>query len=136
MGREPGISASPIPVGALWPNTVSGANPNDYEVDTTLPLAAPGGSYFHFLRVGTSNSLTLELDVPSTWQTGGAVPVTITQCTSAGCTEVGATSVSLHSGDTLRSIVWGTTLWIFVNNLQEGTYTVPLTTGQPGYRRL
>jgi hypothetical protein len=69
---------------AIWPNTVSGTNPNDYEINTTLPLGAPGGTYYHFLRVGTSNSITVQLTVPSTWQSGGAVPITVTQCTSSG----------------------------------------------------
>lgn len=41
--------------------------------------------------------------------------------------------MSLHANDTVRSVVFGTNLWIFVNNSEIGTYTVPLTAGQPGF---
>src|SRR5258708_6905695 len=35
---------------AIWGATVSGANPNDYEVYTKMYLPSAGGTYMHFLR--------------------------------------------------------------------------------------
>ena len=123
----------------MWPTGVSGANPNDYEINTTLLLNSPGGTYMHFLRAattvvpGSGSYISVELAVPSNWQSGGAVPLAVNQCVNGTVTQLASTSVPLHPGDALRSIVFGTNLWIFINNIQYGTYTIPQTTGQPGY---
>jgi hypothetical protein len=42
---------------AIWPNTVSGANSNDYELNTTIFPTAGGGTYMHFLRAGSTTVL-------------------------------------------------------------------------------
>ncbi len=128
----------------IWTAAVSGANSNDYEVNTTLAINLTyyglGGTYMHFLRANSTSVtphngsyISVELAVPSTWTSGSAVPLVVNQCVNGTVTQLGGTSVPLHNGDTLRSVVWGTTLWVFVNNIQYGTYTIPQTTGQPGY---
>jgi hypothetical protein len=39
---------------AIWGSAVSGTNSNDYEIDTSLLINSPGGTYMHFLRAGTT----------------------------------------------------------------------------------
>ena len=121
---------------ALWPTTVTGVNPNDYEINTTLLLKAAGGTYMHFLRAnstsvlpGTGSYISVEYAVPSNWQSGATVPVAINQCISGTVTQLGSASVPLHDGDTIRSIVWGTTLWIF-----RGQHTVRHLHNSSDYR--
>jgi RHS repeat-associated protein len=123
----------------IWTATVSGANPNDYEVYTTLSLKSAGGTYMHFLRAGTTvtpgvgSYISVEITVPSGWHSGGSAPIAVNQCSSGTITNIASTSISLHDGDTVRSVVWGTTLWVFVDNIQYGAWTIPATTGQPGF---
>ena len=125
---------------AMWPATVSGINPNDYEISTSLMPTAGGGTYMHFLRAapttvlpGTGNYISVELAVPLGWQAGGAVPLAIKQCLNGTVTQLAGTSVPLHNGDVMRSVVWGTTLWVFINNVLSAGWIIPQTTGQPGY---
>jgi hypothetical protein len=125
---------------AIWPTTVSGANPNDYEVNTSLLLKTAGGTYMHFLRAATTTVLpgigtyiSVELAVPSNWQAGGAVPLSVNQCVNGSLIQLAGTTVPLHDGDVLRSAVWGTNLRVYINNVLYGTFSIPQTSGQPGY---
>jgi RHS repeat-associated protein len=124
----------------IWNATVSGANGNDYEVNTTLTAAAAGATFMHFLRAnstsvapGVGSYVSVELALPSGWKSGGSVQMAINQCVNGTVTQLGGTSVPLNTGDRLRSVVYGTTLWVFINTVQYGSYTIPSTTGKPGY---
>lgn len=134
-----GTFASSSGGAAIWQNTVTGANPNDYEMNTTLTPNSPGGTYMHFLRAslnalpGSGSYISVEISVPSGWKSGGPATLAVRQCSNGTVTQLDGASISLHTGDTLRSVVWGTNLWVFLNNIQQGAYTIPLTTGQPGY---
>jgi len=99
--------------------TVSGVNPNDYEVSSVIYQAPPtGGAYTHYLR-------------------GGSVTVSITGQQVAiqeGGSQLAATTLggNLYLS-TMRSVIWGTNLWVFINNhLVLSTSQLTLTYGQPG----
>ena len=130
---------------AIYAPTVSGVNANDYEMRTVLAATQglAGGTYMHFLRASSNAApgvgscvgsyISVEFALPSGWQNGGAAQLTVNQCVNGTYNQLLGTSAAIHNGDALRSVVWGTTLWVFVNNVRYVSQTIPQTTGQPGY---
>lgn len=83
---------------------------------------------------GTGSYISVQITPASNWVSGGSATLAVNQCVNGSVTQIGGTtSVALHSGDVLRSVVFGTSLWVYLNNTQVGVSTVSLTTGQPGY---
>ena len=123
------------PGSMIYSPTVTGTNSNDYEV-ASVEGSGWSGTNVHYLRA-TSNALATS----STSGTGSYISVeflpsgslTVNQCVSGSLTQLGHTTVSLPAGATVRTVIWSTTLWVFVNNVQVFIQTVPATTGQPGF---
>jgi len=123
----------------IWPNTVSGASADDYELDTTIFPGGGGGTYVHFLHAsstsvmpGAGSYISVEVTPASNWQSGGMATLAINQWVSGSVTQLSAASIALRSGDMLRSVVFGTNLWVFINNTRY-VYTIPAGSGKPGF---
>ncbi len=123
---------------------ISGASPNDYEVKTTLTTGAGGGTYVNYLRAGSGalassgsgagSYISVEIAVPGTYVSGpAAAELTVHQCSGGSVTTLGSQSITVFNGSSLRTVVWGTNLWVFFNNQQVWTGTVSSSTGQPGF---
>ena len=122
--------------------SVSG-NANDYEVNTQLLVQAGGGTVIHFLRASsnalaasgscTGSYVSVELTVSPTY-TGGVAAATlaINQCSAGTQSSLGGVSLGVSNNAILRSVVYGTTLLVYLNNDLIVSMTVPATTGQPG----
>ena len=129
------ISSIPISV-------ESGGSQNDYEVNTTLALNSGGGTYIHFFRTnsgavqsGSGTYLSAELVVPSGFSSPGAATLNIKgkQSVNGSVIQFGSTSVTASNGMTMRTVIWGQKLWIFINNVQVWTGSnFPTLTGNPG----
>jgi hypothetical protein len=128
----------------IWVPTVSGTNSNDYGVNTTFTLASGGGTFINYLRANSSalassasctgSYVSVEIAVPSTYTSGpAAAQLNVNQCSGGSLTSLGSQSRSVLSGSTLRTVVWGTTLWVFLDNQQIWTGSVSASTGQPGF---
>ena len=124
----------------IWNVAVSGVNPNNYDIDTSIYPSAGGGTYIHFLRAsstsvlpGSGSYISVQITPAANWVSGGSATLVVNQCVSGTISQIGGTTIALHSGDVLRSAIFGTNLWVYLNNTQVGQYTVPATTGQPGY---
>ena len=120
--------------------TVPGASPYDYEINTTLALKSAGGVYIHFVRAssgsdvaGTGNYVSAEIDVPTPFNSPGLATLNINQCTNGSVTNLSSTVVTINDGMTLRSVAFGQTLFVYINNLLVFSGT-PLSvgSGQPG----
>ena len=55
----------------------------------------------------------------------------VNQCTSGSLSSLHSASVAAVNGMTVRSVIWGTNLWVFLDNQLAAQVTVPSTTGQP-----
>ncbi len=110
----------------IYKPTITGANANDYEVSTTI------GSYFggtaqHILRANSYLSDYISVDITS-------YGFSVYHYVSGSPTTIGSTSgILISPGTTIRSIIFGTNLWVVINGQIVGTFTVPATTGQPGF---
>ena len=119
--------------------TVSGSNPNDYEVKSTLYVTGPG-TLVHFLRAnstsvqpGSGSYISAEIAVPLGAASYTAATLNVNQCVNGTVTQLGSTSITVFSGMTFRTVIFGTNLWIYDGtNTLIMTQTVPLTTGSPG----
>jgi hypothetical protein len=127
----------------IWTPTVTGANSNDYEVNTTVALASGGGTYIHYLHASsnallypggcTGSFIAVALAVPSTYESGGAAGgLNFYQCTSGSLSWFASTSATVQNGSTLRSVAFGTLLWVFIDDQMAAMTTIPAATGQPG----
>jgi hypothetical protein len=57
----------------------------------------------------------------------------INQCVNGTVTQLASTSISVSNGMTLRTVIFGTSLWVYDGtNTLIAMQTVPLTTGSPG----
>jgi len=109
-------------------------------MNTTIFPASGGGTFIHFLHgsstavlPGTGSYVSVELTPASGWQSGGAAALVINQCSNGTVTQLASTSVALSSGDVLRSVVFGTNLWVFINNTRQMIYSIPTGAGNAGY---
>ena len=128
----------------IWTPTVTGVNPDNYEVNTTVALAPGGGTYVHYLRA-TSNALlypggctgsfyAVALTVPGTYTYGGAAgAMNFYGCTAGSLWWFGSASPAVLNGSTLRTVVFGTWLWVFIDDQFAAGEVLPgAFTGQPG----
>jgi hypothetical protein len=121
---------------------VSGTNPNDYEVRSTLYLNGGGGTYIHFLRAnsssvqpGTGSYISAEVVVPNTLTSYTMGTLNVNQCINGTVTQLAGTGISITNGMTLRTVIFGGNLWIYdsTNTLILAlNLPMPLTTGSPG----
>ena len=119
--------------------TISGANPNDYEIISTLYVAAGdyGGTFIHFMRAssstvvsGSGSYVSAELAVPNT----GQLTLKINSCVSGVVTTLSTVSnIRGLATVTFRTVIWGTNLWVFVNGKLLAMQPLPSATpGNPG----
>ena len=124
--------------------TVSGANANDYEVNSKLVLTAGGATYVHFLRASTNaqasaggctgDYVSVEIVVPTWYTSGGAAGLlNVNKCTAGALSSLYANGVTLLSGSDFRTVVFGGSVWVFVDSQLKGVYSIPVTTGHPGF---
>jgi hypothetical protein len=64
---------------SIWNVPVSGTNPNDYNVDSSIYPGGGGGTYMHFLRANSTSVLpghgsyiSVEVTPASNWKSGRA----------------------------------------------------------------
>ncbi len=130
----PGTGGSLIDVVPL-----SGSNPNDYEVQSTLGLKAGGGTYIQFLRAGsnavqagTGSYVSAEIVMPPAFTGTGTATLNVNQSVNGVLTQLASTSITATDGMTFRTVIFGSNLWIFVNNVRVVTQTVSASSGNPG----
>ena len=118
---------------------ISGTNSNDSETDTTLALKGGGGTYIQFFRAnstsvqaGSGSYVSVEIATPSGFTSPGAATLKVNQCASGTVTQIGSASITATDGMTVKSVIWGTNLYVFLNNVLQGMYTVPTMSGVPG----
>ena len=123
----------------VYGGTVPGANGNNYEVASKLALKTAGAVYIHFLRAdavsvqaGTGSYISVEVQTSSTFHSPGLATLVVNQSFGGLVTQLAAASITATDGMTLRSVVFGTNLWVFVNNVAVLQQAIPLTTGRPG----
>ncbi|HWB99348.1 MAG TPA: hypothetical protein VG672_21715, partial [Bryobacteraceae bacterium] len=120
---------------AVSTETVGGitGSANDYEVSMTL--STPSSTVIEFLRASSnamrSNGYAAGSFISVEYTSG---TIAIKQSVSGTLTQLGSVTVGYSgSTQTLRSVIWGTTLWVFLNNQLVLTNTsLPATSGQPG----
>jgi RHS repeat-associated protein len=126
------------------PSIVSGTNANDYEVRSTFAgCDTPNFVCIHYVRAssdasafaaGIVNGASCQACVSrgnyTSVQVAG-LQLAVYQCSAGSCTSVGGTTLSAPPG-LMRTVVWGTNLWVFINDVLVWTGSVPLTYGQPG----
>src|SRR5579884_1795543 len=118
----------------IYNQTVSGNNPNEYDLDTAYYLTSGGGAYVQLVEASpgalagnsgygetcAGNYVSLEIDVPSSGVSpnGTLATVNIYQCSSGNLTWYGYWQASVTPVTTTRTVVWGggNHLWFFVNN--------------------
>jgi hypothetical protein len=124
---------------AIWTPAVSGANANDYEVQSVLSIQSGGGTFIHFLRAGTGvspgqgNYISVEYAVPAGWQDGGQVTMSVNRCVDGVISQISSSAIGLRNGDTIRTIAFGTTVRVFAGGTLRADLEVTATTGHPGY---
>ena len=111
-------------------------------MNTTLALNSGGGTYIHFFRTnsgavqsGSGTYISAELVIPSGFSSPGAATLNIKgkQSVNGSVFQFGSTSVTASNGMTMRTVIWGQKLWIFINNVQVWTGSnFPTLTGNPG----
>jgi len=119
---------------------ISGESPNNNEVDATLALKSGGGTYIQFLRAdsnsvqaGSGSYVSVEITIPSGYQSPGAATLTINQCSKGTVSQIGSQSITATDGMTVKSVIWGANLYVFLNNVFAGSFTVPTIAGNPGF---
>jgi hypothetical protein len=135
------------PLGAwdFWPALMSYSpvtgNPNDYEIKTQLAIKSSGGLFVHLLRasfpatlngLGNGTYVAPELSVPANFQTTGPATLYIMQCINGSVTQLASTAVTATDGMTMRSVIWGNSLWVYLDNVLVLQQTVSVTSGVPG----
>jgi chitodextrinase len=73
----------------------------------------------------------VEVDLTN-WGPGNSVSLNVSQVTSGVATLIGSTSIASASMYTLRSVIWGSNLWVYSSGVLIGTWTVTPTSGVPG----
>jgi hypothetical protein len=123
---------------SLWLGTVSG-NPNDYEVNTSFSSSGSGGTVAQILRAsasstelvatgGTGSYTSVEINTVNwPWAT-----LSVNQSVNGSVTQIGSTGVRLTGSDSLRTVVCGTALWVFLNGTMVIDVTVAQTSGYAG----
>jgi hypothetical protein len=130
----PGGGGSLISVPAI------SGTPGDYEVNSTLALKSAGGTYIEFLRAdstsvtaGSGSYTSVELVIPTGFVSPGAATLNINQCVSGTVTQIASQSTVATDGMAVRSIIFGTTLFVLFDNqlALEGQVSAG-GTGNPG----
>ncbi len=134
----------------ILPTAISGANANDYEVNTVLGMTSAGGTFIHYVRASTDARASLTgggagicagsyISVEAALSTAipaGAFPVAaqlnVNQCVSGSLSNLGGGAIAVGNGTDLRTVAWGTNLWVFLNAQMVYQVTIPATTGHPG----
>lgn len=138
----------------IYQPAVSGSNPNDYEISANYEVNEAGGTYISFVRAtnnawpGNGSYVSVEMVVPSTWcGCGATVPaqLNINQTINGVTTQLGSTAVTYPTHGFLRTVVFGTNLWVYTapqletglsssvgNSVPVWQGSISLTTGQPG----
>ena len=140
----------------IWNVTVTGTNSNDYEINTPVTTANGGGTFIHFkVRAsldaarrfparapGASISVELAVTGNDPYGPGGAGDAEyqpmLERITLRALLRQ---RFRFRMEATMRTVVWGTTLWIFLDNQQAWAGTIPLyhwssrNWGQWGYWR-
>src|SRR5579863_10621605 len=125
--------------GSVLVKNVLTTNPNDYEVESQLSPVS-GGNYVEFVRAttntteaGSGNYIATVMNVDTYTGSPSTVGVVIGiyQCVNGTTSNLTNVDVGLLVGSTniLRTVVWSTTLWVFLNGDLVLTYTVPQTSG-------
>jgi hypothetical protein len=134
-----GTFASASGGATILTSTVPGASASDYEIAAQMAIKSGGGTYMLFLRsttgaTPTSGSyLSVEFVVPAAFTSPGAGTLVVHQSVNGTLTQLASSSVALSDGMKVRAVVYGTTLWVWLDNCGSLTVTVPATTGQPGF---
>jgi RHS repeat-associated protein len=117
---------------------ISGPNPNDYEVNSTLGLKSGYGTYINFMRAsstsvvaGQGSYISAEIVMPASFQQTGTATLNINQCVNGTVTRLAQTEILATDGMQFRTVVFGTNLWVFLNDQMVAALTIPLTTGNP-----
>lgn len=128
-----------VPVASSPTDTVTAGNSSDYEVNTTLYLKSGGGTFIHFLRAnsdtvqpGSGSYIAVKLTIPSGFTSPGSATLDVSSCTNGTSTDLGSDSMTAVDGMTLRSVIFGTTLYVFANNSIAWMGQIPSSTGNPG----
>jgi hypothetical protein len=125
--------------GALISNVaVGGANANDYEVDTTLTLGGSGGVYMQLLRAssnaapGVGSYVSVEVQNP-TFASNGVCSATlvVNQVTNGSATQLASSAINCFNQMAVKSVIFGTNLWVFLNGDIAAQQTVTSTSGMP-----
>jgi len=127
----------------IYPNTVSGPNSTDYELKTTLSVQSAGATFVHYLRASTTglassgscagSYYSVEIAFPSgTYYNPGTAQIYIRQCASGTLSTLASTSAAVWDGAVLRSVAFGTNLWVYLDGLCIFRQAISATTGQPG----
>jgi hypothetical protein len=119
----------------IWTPAVSGTNPNDYDVQSSLSVAH-GNTFIHFLRAsstsvqsGSGSYVSAELVTSGP----GLATLNIKQCVSGTVSLLAGAQATVTSSTTFRTVIFGTNLWVYINGTLAMQQTLPsATTGQPG----
>ena len=118
---------------------ISGVNPSNYEIRSTLAINGGGGTYIHFFRTsggtvqaGSGSYLSAEVVIPSGFTSPGAATLNFNQCVSGTVTTLGSTSITATNGMEFRTILIDGVVQVYINNLVVGGANEPSTTGSPG----
>ncbi|HYA16989.1 MAG TPA: hypothetical protein VEF06_05955, partial [Bryobacteraceae bacterium] len=124
----------------IYNSQVPGANPNNYEIASELYITGGGGTYMHFLRASSyaypnsGSYVSVELATPTT--SGPVVTMNVqlnvNQRINNQLTQLASRQVVLNYGSRLRTIVFGSTLRVFLDGVWILDQQISLTTGQPG----
>ncbi len=128
------------PSALIYTPTLPG-NPNDYEVSSQIWMQQPAGTYMHLLRAsspsvmpGNGSYVSVEFATPtSPWGTTSVMAqMNINQRSGNQLVQLGSRPVPLKSGSTIRTVIFGNRLWVWVDGIFVWDGTVTLTTGYPG----
>jgi hypothetical protein len=84
------------------------------------------------VQPGSGSYIAVKLKLPTGFTSPGIATLSVSTCTKGTSTALGSISITAVDGMTLRSVIFGTNLWIYANNLLVLTQTVSATTGNPG----
>jgi hypothetical protein len=124
---------------------ISGANSNNYEIKAWLDIrASDTGTTALFFRAGNSSALgygtytSVELHNIQVSGTSCTATLVVNSAVNSAVTQIASTSIACNAGNgsanytIVRGVIFGTNLWVFVNDKAVCFATVPLTSGLPG----
>ena len=120
----------------IWTPTVSGANPNDYDIESVLAINGDASTFIHFLRASSTGVMAgvgsyVSAELVTTGP--GLATLNIRQCVNGTVSLMASAQVTVTASTVFRTVIFGTNLWVAVNGVLALQQTLAsATTGHPG----